>query len=113
MSVAENIMIAEEKVAGLQSQLRTVETVLEKAEMVAVKGEKAGRGLRRILRILLLLSVIAVAVMVVKKLIGSRSSEDDAEALDPDSTPDSGVADPGDKTPAGETDGSDRDTNAS
>ena len=38
MGAVDKILIAEETVAGLQSQLRTVETVLEAAEQVAATG---------------------------------------------------------------------------
>ena len=43
MSARDQILMAEEKVAGLQSQLSTVGAVLETAEQIVVEGEKAGR----------------------------------------------------------------------
>lgn len=75
MTAVEKIVIAEEKVAGLQDHLATVETVLEKAEEFAGEGQKAGRCLHRLFRLLLLVSIIAVVVMVVKKMMGGRAPE--------------------------------------
>lgn len=103
MSAAEKIMIAEEKVAGLQSQLKTVETVLETAEQVAVAGEKAGRCLRRSLWALLGLSVIAIIVLVVRKVMGDGCPMGKKKAAD----------DVGDETPAGDEAAPEGDADAS
>ncbi len=75
MDAVEKIVNAEEKVAALQDHLATVETVLEKAEEFAVEGQKGGRCVRRLFRLLLLVSIIAVVVMVVKKMMGRRAPE--------------------------------------
>ena len=104
MSAVDKILIAEETVAGLQSQLRTVETVLEAAEQVAATGEKAGRSLRRFLRVLLLLSVVAIVVMVVKKFMGRQLPGDDTGAIDSESVPDADVPDGDDAAPDGDVD---------
>ncbi|MEA3501733.1 MAG: hypothetical protein U9R47_03095 [Actinomycetota bacterium] len=99
MGAVEKIMLAEEKVAGLQSQLSTVESILDKAEQVAVTGEKAGRGLRRFVQILLLLSIVAAVVLVVKKLMGDGCPMGKKATGDTEPTPDSTVSEVGDETP--------------
>ncbi len=106
MGAVEQIMIAEEKVTGLQSQLSAVESVLETAEQVAVTGEKAGRGLRRLLRILLLISIVAAVVMIVRKVMGDGCPFGKKAADDTELTPDAAVSDLGDETPAGDEDAS-------
>jgi translation initiation factor 2B subunit (eIF-2B alpha/beta/delta family) len=73
MSAVDQIIMAEEKVAEFQSQLATVESVLEKAEQVAVTGEKAGRCLRRSFRVLLAISIVAAIALIVKKVMAGRS----------------------------------------
>ena len=78
----EKIVAAEDKVAGLQDQLATVGTVLETAEQIAVEGKKAGRCFRRLFKLLLLISIVAVIVMVVKKVMAGRSSAEDAVAVE-------------------------------
>jgi hypothetical protein len=93
MTGVERILVAEETVAGLQSQLSTVETILETAEQVAVTGENAGRFLRRFFRILLLLSVVAVVVMIVKKVMGDRCCMGEESAPDSESGPETGAPD--------------------
>ncbi|MCJ7781083.1 MAG: hypothetical protein MUQ27_09675 [Acidimicrobiia bacterium] len=75
MTAVEKIVIAEEKVAELQDHLATVETVLEKAEEFAGKGQKAGGCVRRLFQLLLLVSIIAVVAVVVKKMKGGRAPE--------------------------------------
>jgi hypothetical protein len=75
MTAVEKIVNAEEKVAALQDHLATVETVLEKAEEFAGEGQKGGRCLRRLFRLLLLASIIAAVVMVLKKVKGCRAPE--------------------------------------
>ena len=102
MNAVEKILIAEETVAGLQSQLSTVETVLETAEHIAVTGEKAGRSLRRFFRVLLLLSVVAVVVVVIKNVMGDRCSMGKEPASDSESSPDDVVSDAGDDGSAGD-----------
>ncbi len=94
MNAVEKIVYAEERVAGLQDSLQVVEDVLEKAEQVAVAGEKAGRCARRSLRVLVILGVVVVGVVVAKKLMDRRaaglapepevidSSETDEEAVE-------------------------------
>jgi len=69
MTAIETIAMAEEKIAGIQSQLSTVESVLERAEHVVVAGEKAGGTLRRLLKLVLLISVVAAIAMVVRKFM--------------------------------------------
>jgi len=87
MSAVDKIIVAEEQVAGLQSQLSVVESVLETAEHVAVQGEKAGHLMRRLFKIILLVSVVAAIVMIVKKVMGSRSAEEEAVVIDSGSAP--------------------------
>ena len=82
MNALEKIVAAEEKVAGLQDQLATVGTVLETAEQIAVEGKKVGRCFRRLFKVLLLVSIAAVVVMVVKKFVGRKSLEDEIEIHD-------------------------------
>jgi len=82
MNALEKIVAAEEKVAGLQDQLATVGTVLETAEQMAVEGQKVGRCSRRLFKVLLLISIVAVVVMVVKKLVGRKSLENEIEIHD-------------------------------
>ena len=82
MNALEKIVAAEEKVAGLQDQLATVGTVLETAEQMAVEGQKVGRCFRRLFKVLLLISIVAVVVMVVKKLVGRKSLENEIEIHD-------------------------------
>lgn len=99
MGVAEKIMFAEEQVAGLQSQLSVVESVLETAEQVVATGDKAGRCLRRSVRVLLVISIVAAVVMIARKVFGdgcpfAKKAADEAEP-----TPDAAVSDPGDGTP--------------
>jgi len=88
MSAVDQIIMAEEKVAEFQSQLATVESVLEKAEQVAVTGEKAGRCLRRSFRVLLAISIVAAIALIVKKVMAGRSPEMAPEIIDSGSTVD-------------------------
>ncbi|MGI9529515.1 MAG: hypothetical protein ACR2NG_07375 [Acidimicrobiia bacterium] len=73
MSAVEKIQIAEEKVAGLQGQLEVVDSVLGKAETVIVAGEKTGRGMRRFVKLLILLGLVAVVAIIIKKVMAGRS----------------------------------------
>ena len=82
MNALEKIVVAEEKVAGLQDQLATVGTVLETAEQIAVEGQKVGRCFRRLFKVLLLISIVAIVVMVVKKYVGRGSLENEIEIHD-------------------------------
>jgi len=82
MSAVDQIVLAEEKVAELQAHLDTVGTVLEKVEQVAVSGRKARRCVRRSFRVFLVISVVAAAVVVVKKVMDSRSSTNGPELVD-------------------------------
>jgi hypothetical protein len=82
MTALDKIVVAEEKVAGLQDQLATVGTVLETAEQIAVEGQKVGRCFRRLFKLLLLISIVAVLAMVVKKLLSRKSLEDEIEIHD-------------------------------
>ena len=75
MAVLDNIKAVEAYVGELQNQLGDVETLLEQVEGVAVEGKKAGRCLRRMVRLLLLAAVIAAIVVAVKKILGCRSPE--------------------------------------
>ena len=115
MSVAETIMVAEEKVAGIQDQLAVVESVLETAEHITVTAEKTGRGLRRVVKVLLVISVIAAIAMVVKKLMGDRCSmgkeeevvietSETSETVDTDSVDDAPADD--ETAPEGDADAS-------
>ena len=87
MSAREQILMAEEKVAGLQSQLSTVGAVLETAEQIVVEGEKAGRLLRRIFRYLLIASIIAAVVLAVRKMMGGRCLAGRSMTDEPDPAP--------------------------
>ena len=74
MGAVEKIQIAEDKVAGLQDQLQVVESVLGKAETVMVAGEKTGRGLRRFIKLLIVLGLVAVVAIVIRKLMAKSSA---------------------------------------
>lgn len=113
MGAVEKIVILEEQVSGLQSQPGTVETVLEKAEQVAVTGEKAGRCLRRSLRVLLALSVIAIIVLIVKKVMGDGCPFGNKTADDVESTPEAVDADTSDDASADDEATPDGDADAS
>lgn len=105
MSAVEKIRMAEEKVAGLQDQLGTVESVLEKAETVIVAGEKTGRGLRRFVKLLIVLGLVAVVVIVIKKVMASKSGGiDEPEFVTTvvDTVSETDVAEDGDDDSAGE-----------
>ena len=106
MTGVEKILVAEETVAGIQSQLSTVETILETAEHVAVAGENAGRSFRRFFRVLLLLSVVAIVVMIVKKAIGDRCCMGEESAPDSESNPEADVPVGSEVAPEGPADGS-------
>ena len=82
MNALEKISAAEDQVAGLQDTLAVVSGVLETTEQIVVEGKKAGRCFRRLLKLLLLVSIVAVLVMVVKKLVGRKSLEDEIEIHD-------------------------------
>ena len=82
MNALEKISAAEDKVAGLQDTLAAVSGVLETTEQIVVEGKKAGRCFRRLFKLLLLVSIVAVLVMVVKKLVGRKSLEDEIEIHD-------------------------------
>jgi hypothetical protein len=82
MTALENISAAEDKVAGLQDALTAVESALETAEQIAVEGKKVGRCFRRMFKLLLFVSIVAVLVMVVKKLVGRKSLEGEIEIHD-------------------------------
>ncbi len=99
MGAAEKIMFAEEQVAGLQSHLSTVESVLETAEQVVATGEKAGRCLRRFVRVLLVISIVAAVVMIARKVMGDGRRTGQKAADEAESTPDAAVSDLGDETP--------------
>ena len=113
MGAVEKIMIAEEKVSGLQDQLRVVESVLEKAEQVAVTGEKAGRGLRRLVQVLLLISVVAIIVMIARKVMGDGCPFGNKAIEDVELTPDAPVVEVAEDSSADEETASDEDTDAS
>lgn len=83
MSAVEKIRIAEDRVADLQDQLSTVESVLEKAETVIVAGEKTGRGLRRFFKLLLIIGVVAVIVVIIRKVMGGDSGARDEPTFEP------------------------------
>ena len=112
MSAAEKILIAEETVAGFQRQLKAVEAVLETAEQVAVKGARAGRWLRRLFRVLLILSAFAVVAMILKKVMGGRFSTGEESAPESESTSDDPPNDDG-GAPAGDEVAPDGDATAS
>lgn len=101
MNATEKILIAEETVGRLQSQLGTVETVLKTAEHVAATGEKAGRRLRRFFQVLLFLSVVAAIVTVVKKVVGDRCSTGEEPTLASEAISDTVEPDAADDAPVG------------
>lgn len=72
MSASEKIVIVQDQVAGLQTQLDTVGSILDSAEQITVTAEKTGRSLRRFFKVLLFISIIAVAVKLIKKVVGDR-----------------------------------------
>jgi len=82
MNALEKIGAAEDKVAGLQDALTAVEGVLDTTEQIVVEGQKAGRCFRRLFKVLVLISIVAIVVMVVKKVMAGRSSEEDVVAVE-------------------------------
>ena len=82
MTALEKISAAEAKVAGLQDTLAAVSGVLETTEEIVVEGKKAGRCFRRLFKALLLISIVAVIVMVVKKVMAGRSSAEEEVAVE-------------------------------
>ncbi len=100
MNATEKILVAEETVSRLQGQLGTVETVLETAEQIVATGEKAGRRLRRFFQVLLFLSVVAIIVTVVKKVVGDRCSTGEEPTPASEAISDTVEPDAGDDAPA-------------
>ena len=113
MSASEKIVIVEEVVAGLQNHLGTAESVLETAEQIAVEGERTGRCLKRLVHVLLVLSIVAIAVGIIKKVaadgcrMGKKAVDDREETPDPvvtesdrDASADSAVSPDGDSDTA-------------
>lgn len=82
MAALKKIGTAEDKVAGLQDTPAAVSGVPETTEQIVVEGKKAGCCFRRLFKLLLLVSIVAVLVMVVKKLVGRKSLEDEIEIHD-------------------------------
>jgi hypothetical protein len=113
MGAVDSIMIAEEAVSQLQDQLAAVENVLDVAEDIAVKGEKAGRCLRRLFRVLLLVAIVAAVVMVIRKLMGCRSPGDEVTVVEMESAPDAGEEAPDHEVLDGAEDAYDEETDAS
>ena len=115
MSASEKIVIVQDQVAGLQNQLDTVGSILDSAEQITVAAEKTGRGLRRFFKVLLFISIVAVAVALIKKLMGDRcfmsgeeevvvETETTSEGVDTD--PEEVDADPDEAAPDGDADAS-------
>lgn len=102
MSAAEKILIAEETVAGHQSQLGTVETVLEMAEQVVATGEKSSRCLQRFFRVLLILSVVAAIAIVAKKVMGGKCATGEEPAPESETVPGETPNDDGGAVPDGD-----------
>jgi hypothetical protein len=121
MGAVEKIQIAEDKVAGLQDQLQVVETVLGKAETVMIAGEKTGRGLRRFIKLLIVVGLVAVIVIVIKNLMAKNSDGIDepefvsavVEATSETDVVDELVDEPAqDEEPAEDEDGEDSDSDS-
>jgi uncharacterized membrane protein len=72
----EKISVAEDTVAGLQDKLATVGSVLETTEQIVAEGQKAGRCFRRLFKAVVLISIVVIVLMVVKKVMGGRSSDE-------------------------------------
>ena len=82
MTALEKISAAEDKDVGLQDALTTVESVLETTEQIVVEGQKAGRCFRRLFKVLLLISIVAVIAMAVKKVMAGRCSAEGEVAVE-------------------------------
>jgi hypothetical protein len=108
MSASEKIVIAQDRVAGLQNQLDTVGSILDSAEQITVTAERAGRGLRRFLKVLLFISIVAVAVTLIKKFMGDRSfmGEEEEVVIETETTSEEIDADPDEAVPDGDADAS-------
>jgi hypothetical protein len=75
MTMSDRIHIAEAQIGDLQRTLGVVESTLEKADQVVVAGEKAGRGIVRILKVLLLVGIVVGVVFAVKSILTRSSGE--------------------------------------
>jgi hypothetical protein len=76
MSIRDTIHIAEGQIGDLQRTLGVVESALETADDVVVAGEKAGRRLVGILKVLLVVGIVVGVVMAVRAVLARRSETD-------------------------------------
>jgi hypothetical protein len=76
MSISDTIHIAEGQIGDLQRTLGVVESALETADDVIVAGEKAGRRLVGILKVLLVVGIVVGVVMAVRAILARRSESD-------------------------------------
>lgn len=110
MSASEKIVIVEEVVAGLQNHLSSAESVLETAEQVAVEGEKTARCLKRLVRVLLVLSLAAIAIGIIKKVTADGCVMGKKAVDDTEEVPDAIGAESDDEAPADDAVSSDGDS---
>jgi hypothetical protein len=82
MTALEKISAAEDKVSELQDALEVVGNVLDTTEQIVIEGKKAGRCLRRLLKVLVLISIVAALAMIVKKVVAGRCSAEEAAELE-------------------------------
>lgn len=108
MSASEKIVIVQDQVAGLQNQLDTVGSILDSAEQITVTAEKAGRGLRSFFKVLLFISIVAVAVALIKKFMGDRcfTGGEEEAVIETETTSEEVDADPDEAVPDGDADAS-------
>jgi len=108
MSASEKIVIVQDQVAGLQNQLDTVGSILDSAEQFTATAEKTGRGLRRFFKVLLFISIVAVAVALIKKTMGDRCfmGGEEEVVIETESTSEEVDADPEEATPDADADAS-------
>ncbi len=73
MAMSDRIHIAEAQISDLQRTLGIVESTLEKADQVVVASEKAGRGIARVLKVLLLVGIVVGVAFAVKTILSRRT----------------------------------------
>jgi len=108
MSASEKIVIVEDTVAGIQNQLDTVGSILDSTEQITVTAERTGRGLGRIFKVLLFISIVAVAVALIKKLMGDRCfmGGEEEVVIETETTSEEVDTDPDDAAPDADADAS-------
>lgn len=79
MSGVEMVQRAQHDVGELQSALTTVQTGLDTVELAAVTVDTARRGLRRCLKITLVLAIVGAIVIVVTAAARSKTNASETE----------------------------------